>query len=293
MENEPVTIILDEGAELPARLIEFERQFTECFDTNKFNIILDMHKIKLPPTRFIVTLIEATCVARRMGGDIKLTNLNPLICNNLVTFSPRTYLSIEASEQYALMDFGETFEAYNKFDISDNVFNEGLISNDHIMNIPSSEREEQPGAHSSIQKLIDIASEKIRVNSKVENLYEICDFVLEMAKKAGYDIRERGKIKVTVYEACLNVIEHAYFSNPEHWIDVRVGYNQEKLIIIIQDWGESFNFDPSKSYDVEQAVKDRRTGGFGLHIIRRSVDEINYLSDPEQGNRLILVKYLK
>ncbi|MCU0645964.1 MAG: hypothetical protein MUC94_17110, partial [bacterium] len=43
-------------------------------------------------------------------------------------------------------------------------------------------------------------------------------------------------------------------------------------------------------YDVEQAVKDRRKGGFGLHIIRRSVEMINYISDPRHGNRLILVK---
>lgn len=293
MEAEPINIMLDEGAELPARLTEFEQQFAVCFDANNFNIILDMHKIKLPPTRFIVTLIEATCLARRMGGDIQLTNLNPSIRNNLVTFSPRTYLSLETSEQYALLDFGETFESYDKFDISDNVITKGLISNDNIKDNLASKPEEQIGKANSIHKLIAIARERIRVNSKVENLYKICDFVLEMAKKAGFDIRERGKIKVTVYEACLNVIEHAYFSNPDHWINVRVGYDQEKFIIIIQDWGESFKFDPSKPYNVEQAVKDRRTGGFGLHIIRRSVDEINYIDDPEEGNCLILVKYIK
>jgi anti-sigma regulatory factor (Ser/Thr protein kinase) len=56
-------------------------------------------------------------------------------------------------------------------------------------------------------------------------------------------------------------------------------YDEKKLVIIIQDWGESFKLDPSRSYDVEQAVKDRRIGGFGMHIIRRSMDEIRYLSD--------------
>ncbi len=76
----------------------------------------------------------------------------------------------------------------------------------------------------------------------------------------------------------------------EGWTSPRNSINY--LVIIIQDWGESFEFDPTRPYDVEQAVKDRRTGGFGLHIIRRSIDEIKYLSDTDEGNRLILVKYL-
>jgi len=292
MKEEPVFITLDEGVELPARLHELEIQLRQLFNENKFNIVLDLQKIKLPPTTFIVSLIEATSEARRMGGNIKLINLNPSIRNNLVTFSPRTYLSIELSEKYALEDFGETFELDMEFDISDNVISQGLAATDGTDPKPDKEQNEQSAAANSIRELIAVARDRIRVKSKVENLYEICDFVLEKAEKAGFDVRERGKIKVTVYEACLNVVEHAYFSNPKHWINVFAGYDKDKFIIIIQDWGESFEFDPSRPYDVEQAVKDRRTGGFGLHIIRRSVDEISYSSDPKEGNCLILVKYL-
>lgn len=292
MEEESVYITLEKGAEMPARLPDLEKQLRDCFDTNKFNIVIDMAKINLPPTTFIVTLIEATSVARRMSGDIKLINLNPSTRNNLVTFSPRTYLSIESSEKYALQDFGETFSPHTAFEISDNVMNKGLVSKAGVVTKKLDENDTSSASVDLNSELIALAPERIRVHSQVEKLYDICDFVLEKAEKAGFDIRERGKIKVTIYEACLNVVEHAYFSNPEHWIDVYAGYDEQKLVIIIQDWGESFEFDPTREYDVEQAVKDRRTGGFGLHIIRRTVDEIKYLSDQEEGNRLILVKYL-
>ena len=169
---------------------------------------------------------------------------------------------------------------------------EGLASKAGIVTKKLDEKDTRSASTDSNRELIALAPERIRVHSEVEKLYDICDFVLDKAEKAGFDIRERGKIKVTIYEACLNVVEHAYFSNPEHWIDVYAGYDEQKLVVIIQDWGESFEFDPTRQYDVEQAVRDRRTGGFGLHIIRRSVDEIKYLSDPDEGNRLILVKYL-
>ena len=69
--------------------------------------------------------------------------------------------------------------------------------------------------------------------------------------------------------------------------------NNNKFYIIIHDWGRSFEFDPDREYNVEAAVKQRRTGGFGLAIIKRSVDEIYYLDDKEVGNRLVLIKNIK
>lgn len=291
--EESFLIVLEAGAELPSRLHELHEKFNMCFRDNMFNVVLDMEKIKLPPTKFIVTLIEATSEARRMGGDIKLINISPSVMNNLVTFSPKTYLNIESSEKIALREFGETFDNEIEFDINDNV------------KIPAPQQNTDALASKREPKVVDVQSvtdttsgldlenmDKIRVHSKADNLYKICDFVLERAEEAGFDERERGKIKVTVYEACLNVVEHAYFSNPEHVIVVYVGHDDEKFSIVIQDWGESFEFDPSLAYDVEQAVKDRRTGGFGLHIIKRTVDEIQYLSDESNGNRLILIKYI-
>ncbi|MCI0512650.1 ATP-binding protein [candidate division KSB1 bacterium] len=134
---------------------------------------------------------------------------------------------------------------------------------------------------------------RIRVKSQIESLYKICDFVINLASQAGIPEKERGKIKVTVYEASLNVIEHAYHSDPDEWIVVTVQVDSQRFIIIIQDWGESFNFDDSKKYDVNKAVQDRKTGGFGLFIIQRAMDQVQYKTDPLNGNRLILIKNLE
>lgn len=290
LDENSVYLDLDESVCLREGIFDFDRNITKYFQSNKFNITLNLEKIKLPPSRFIAALIKATCQARRMGGNIFLKNLQPSFRNNLVTFSPRTYLSIETAEEYAFTDFGETFIPQNEFDISENASFKMPASDEPEQDSELNESKRTDSNQENIAKALALAQHRIRVQSKVENLYQICDFVLENAEKAGFDLRERGKIKVTVYEACLNVVEHAYFSNPESWIQVHVGFDKEKFVIVIQDWGESFKFDPSRPYDVEQAVKDRRTGGFGLHIIRRSVEEISYISDPKQGNRLILVK---
>jgi len=72
-------------------------------------------------------------------------------------------------------------------------------------------------------------SNKIRVGSSADNLYQVCDFVLDRAQKAGFDEHELAKIKVTVYEASLNAVEHSYFSNPGYWIDVYALKNNNKF----------------------------------------------------------------
>ena len=290
-----VYIILEPGSELPARLHEFKENLQSCFINNQFNILIDMKNVKLPPTKFIVALIEATSQSRRMGGELKLKNVNLSARNNIVTFSPRTYLSIEPLEKYAMEDFGETFDERNAFDIkksSDKANQKKPIIKKTTL---EDEQEKNQAQEDSVADNVEFENaDKIRVQSHLSHLYEICDFVIERAETAGFDIRERGKIKVTVYEACLNVIEHAYFSNHDYWINVYVKFDDTKFIIVIQDWGQSFDFDPTpRKFDVEQAMKDRKTGGFGLHIIQRSVDEISYKTDPKLGNRLILVKYYK
>lgn len=133
---------------------------------------------------------------------------------------------------------------------------------------------------------------QLRVESRTSNLYQLCDFVTAHAFAAGLQEKEIAKMKIAVYEACLNVIEHAYHSHPDEWIDLRVRYSPERFMIIIQDHGLSFEMKPPKDYDVQEVIDERRSGGFGLHIIRRAMDSVEYLPDIVNGNRLVMIKRL-
>lgn len=133
----------------------------------------------------------------------------------------------------------------------------------------------------------------LKTESIASNLYKICDFVVDHSRKAGMEEKQIIKTKIAVYEACLNVIEHAYHSRPDNWIEVWVEYSRDKFMVKIQDHGLSFKKKADTQYDVELAMEKRQTGGFGLHIIERSMDEVDYRADSANGNLLTLVKYLK
>jgi serine/threonine-protein kinase RsbW len=133
---------------------------------------------------------------------------------------------------------------------------------------------------------------ELRVESQAANLYRLCDFVTAHAFAAGVSEKDIAKMKIAVYEACLNVIEHAYHSRADEWIDLHVRYSPAQFMIVIQDYGLGFEMKPPKDYDVQEVIDERRSGGFGLHIIRRAMDSVEYLADTINGNRLIMIKNL-
>ncbi|MCH8018240.1 ATP-binding protein [candidate division KSB1 bacterium] len=323
--------------------------FEICFRDGKTRIVVDLQNVQFPTASLIALLVEATSRARRLNGDVKMINLSKSAKNNLVTFSPTSYLSLETEEKFALEDFQETFvpqdeilestrdeiidvpqqeingpvpeETYASIpddtpqqvedkampteeqtsptvDIVEDPFIEqleGTFQNVQTQPEPNIRETgpEEVAETSDPQETYEDKRHHLRVKSIPKNLYSICDFVMDYAEKVGFDKKEVGKIKIAVYEASLNVVEHSYHSNPENWIDVWVEVDSQKITIEIQDYGYSFEGINKKRYDVQSAMNKAQTGGFGLYIIRRSMDEIEYHPDEEQGNRLIMTKYLK
>jgi len=123
--------------------------------------------------------------------------------------------------------------------------------------------------------------------------------VADLARQVGFHEDEVAKIEMAVDEACSNVVEHAYAekrawhwkSSPEIRLDVRE--ENDRLIIEINDHGQQFDFSNYQPQDIEERIAGMKTGGYGVFIMRKFMDEVQYNSSSETGNTLRLVKYLK
>ncbi len=135
--------------------------------------------------------------------------------------------------------------------------------------------------------------QSITLGATIEEVNRATAFVVECARQAGLDKIESHKLNIAVYEACLNIVEHGYGFDPEKTMRVEVLWIEDFLEINLWDWGKSFDFYEKKYYDVQQAFEEKREGGFGLFIIKRSVDSYSYSSDKEKGNCLNLRKRIK
>lgn len=277
-------ISLPELSDSQAILKGLQEIFDTGFKNGDYQFVVDLKNVQYPASSLIAFLVEVTSRARRMKGDVKIINLSHTAKNNLATFSPVSYLSLEDEESYALQEFREAPRQLEE------TLPEEILTAVDIVEDPIVER-----LHSSIDTTQSETQKKthhLRVKSVTKNLYNICDFVTGFAEKAGFNAREIGKTKIAVYEACLNVIEHAYHSNPDNWIDIYVDHDEERFTVVIQDYGIGFAGFSHKDYDVVSAMNGRQTGGFGLYIIRRAMDELDYVPDEVKGNRLTMVKYI-
>jgi serine/threonine-protein kinase RsbW len=122
----------------------------------------------------------------------------------------------------------------------------------------------------------------------------------DLARRIGFSESEIAKIEMAVDEACSNVLEHAYAPDKQ-WLwrhrepELRMEVRTEagRLVIEINDHGQSFDFDRYRPTDIDRRLKQMSRGGYGIHIMRQFMDEVQYSSNNQTGNTLRLVKYLK
>lgn len=110
------------------------------------------------------------------------------------------------------------------------------------------------------------------------------------AEEAGFSDLVVEQLKMAVDEACTNVIEHAYEGQSEQPIEIAITINTDKLTIRIRDKGRQFNQQTYREPDLIEYAKTRKSGGFGVHIMRKLMDEVAYRTSGGY-NECCMIKY--
>jgi anti-sigma regulatory factor (Ser/Thr protein kinase) len=134
---------------------------------------------------------------------------------------------------------------------------------------------------------------QLHVPSSTENLAMIRDFVGSIADRAGMSELEKTKLELAVDEACANVIEHAYGSDDTREVTVKATLDAASVQIEIVDTGRGFDPTTIKEPNLEELMRNKKSGGLGLHFIRTVMDEVQYQIVPGEKNELRMIKKLK
>ena len=132
---------------------------------------------------------------------------------------------------------------------------------------------------------------ELKVDSKLENLSIISDFITKVMSQIGAKGRSISDVQLAVDEACTNIIRHAY-SERKDIITIALEIVDEDLIVTITDRGEPFKPDSIPPPDLESDVGERKIGGLGIYFMRKLMDEVSYSFDAEEGNKLTMRKHL-
>jgi anti-sigma regulatory factor (Ser/Thr protein kinase) len=136
-------------------------------------------------------------------------------------------------------------------------------------------------------------AEKFRTTKAAhfESLGAFRDFIETICQKRGIDSQTRYELKLAVDEACTNIITHGYANMNPGSIILDLELDSRQAIMRITDFGHPFEPCEPEAPDMNAALEDRPTSGFGLFIIYSTMDDVNYKT-TEEGNSLILTKRL-
>lgn len=137
------------------------------------------------------------------------------------------------------------------------------------------------------------AGGEVSIAARAENLAAIRAFVQDACRRAGAEPRAAFDLKLAVDEACANIIEHGYAGRTDGMIAIAWESDGEKIRFALADRGRGFSPDALPPADTTSGWEQRPIGGLGWHLIRQSVDDVDYRPDPDGGNRLVLVKRLR
>jgi serine/threonine-protein kinase RsbW len=92
--------------------------------------------------------------------------------------------------------------------------------------------------------------------------------------------------ELALTEALSNVMRHAYEGKPDRHILLSLLLRDDELEVDIDHDGEPFALEEYREPDLDAAP----AGGYGLHLIRELMDDVEQLDAPVSGTRLRLTK---
>ncbi|MFD3000254.1 ATP-binding protein [Pontibacter toksunensis] len=137
----------------------------------------------------------------------------------------------------------------------------------------------------------------IQVNCTKKNLKIIRDFVTEYLHALTLTDILMNQIVLAVDEICANLIIHANQEDPSKHILLSIhklttNKPGDTLQFAISDWGMAFDHFSYKEPDLQKKIKNNEGGGWGLLLVRRLMDKVEFKTEGSK-NTCLLYKKIK
>lgn len=127
------------------------------------------------------------------------------------------------------------------------------------------------------------------IDSDSNALKPVRDDIAFFLKESGRSKSDLETMLVAICEGITNAIRHSYHNEGGHKIKIDLIDEAEKTVIKIRDYGTKIDL---SKVPVPKLPPDR-SGGLGIHFMKTMMDDVEYRTDHEVGNELILTKFKK
>lgn len=122
----------------------------------------------------------------------------------------------------------------------------------------------------------------LRIPSSYLFMPSISSFTGKLLKKNNISEREASLFSYAVEEVLTNIIRHSYGGRQDQWIEIKWRIFPEKIEVEFRFGGKPVEV-PEEKFDIHRKVKERKKGGFGLEIIRKASDKVEFGREGEEN----------
>ena len=133
--------------------------------------------------------------------------------------------------------------------------------------------------------------QKITLPAVVDSIEKVTEFVNDRLQKSNIPQKIQTQIDVVIDELMSNVTKFAYRDGKNGDISVEMEVNEEEIAMTFRDSGVPFNPLEQADPDVNAPLEQRKIGGLGLFLVRKTMDKLNYVYENGQ-NVLTVIKKL-
>ena len=130
---------------------------------------------------------------------------------------------------------------------------------------------------------------ELMVEAEMDNLNDVLSFVDDELEAYNCPPRIMLALDVAVEELFTNIASYAYAPDTGT-ASVRVEVEEKPVTVIITFVDQGVPYDPLKSADpkLDAEIEDRSIGGFGIFMVKNSMDDVNY--EYRDGQNILTIK---
>jgi anti-sigma regulatory factor (Ser/Thr protein kinase) len=122
----------------------------------------------------------------------------------------------------------------------------------------------------SIPKII------FELKNNLSELDRLIDHLEEFCQRLSLPMNTVCQVELAIEEVFVNTVTYGYNDCNEHLINIMISYDNGSLILEMEDDGIPFNPLCAKVPDIRCPIENRETGGLGIYLTKRFIDDIAY-----------------
>jgi serine/threonine-protein kinase RsbW len=119
----------------------------------------------------------------------------------------------------------------------------------------------------------------------------LVDLLESFGPQSGLSDDATFKLTLALDEIVANVVRYAFDDDLEHRIEVKVTVDDRTVTASVEDDGRAFDPREAPVPDLDLPIEMRKPGGLGMHLVRSTMDSVEYRRDG--GRNILTVQFAR